>query len=113
MAYKDKDKQRAAWRRYYYRNKEKVLHRNRENRYRKIAWLKEYKSLLICTSCGYTFKGRESTCDFHHVSDDKEASIYTMVSRHGRSIESIKKEIEKCIPLCANCHRIEHYHKEK
>jgi len=28
---------------------------------------------------------------------------------HGYAWERIQKEIEKCIPLCCNCHRLEHW----
>ena len=40
--------------------------------------------------------------------DDKSFNIADMSSQ-GFSKDSIAKEIEKCIPLCANCHAIIHY----
>lgn len=55
-----------------------------------------------CQICGY------SRCvkalDFHHI--DETTKEFGM-SSHGltRSWEKIKKEIDKCVLVCANCHR--------
>lgn len=43
--------------------------------------------------------------DFYHLGD-KEMDISSMIDRC--SEEEIIKESEKCILLCANCHRIHH-----
>ncbi len=40
--------------------------------------------------------------EFHHISN-KKYNICEMISNH--SLESIKNEIDKCVILCANCHR--------
>ena len=45
--------------------------------------------------------------DFHHIGD-KDFNISQKV-QEGCSLDTIKKEIEKCIVLCANCHREVHY----
>lgn len=43
--------------------------------------------------------------DFHHLDpNEKDFSI----GKQARSFKSIKAELDKCILLCANCHRIEH-----
>lgn len=42
--------------------------------------------------------------DFDHIRGEKDRNISRMV-RDGYSLESIKREIEKCVVLCANCHR--------
>ncbi len=64
----------------------------------------EYKGSK-CQKCGY------NKCiwsfDFHHViPEEKDFSI----SRNSTlSWEKVKKELDKCIMLCANCHRELHY----
>jgi len=46
--------------------------------------------------------------DFHHIDPaTKQFSIGT--NGHCRKWEDVLIEIEKCIILCANCHRIEHW----
>jgi hypothetical protein len=67
-------------------------------------WFIEYKNKLCCIKCG---ESRWYVLDFHHR-DEKETEIGDALMR-GWSIKRIKKEIEKCDPLCANCHRELHY----
>lgn len=45
--------------------------------------------------------------DFHHL-DPKEKDFGIADNGHTRSWEKIKQELDKCIMLCANCHREEH-----
>ncbi len=69
-------------------------------------WLDDYKKSLRCERCGFSdFRALE----FHHVgSSDKDFNVSQMISS-GLSIAAVQREIEKCIVLCSNCHRIEHY----
>src|SRR6056300_1374891 len=58
-----------------------------------------------CVDCGGTFPPR--VFDFHHVNpDDKEHKIASML--RSQSWENAKQELDKCVLLCANCHRIRH-----
>lgn len=60
----------------------------------------EYKG-GVCQLCGYD-KCTEAL-EFHHYMDEKNFGI----SQKGytRSWEKVKKELDICILLCANCHR--------
>lgn len=54
-----------------------------------------------CELCGY------DKCifalEFHHkISGEKDMTIS---GNHGRAFEVLKAEVEKCLLLCANCHR--------
>jgi len=75
-------------------------------RKRKSDWLIEYKSTLQCSKCGYDKNPR--VLHFHHISNkNKVYNVSDMVGK-GCSITNIKKEIRKCIVLCANCHQEKH-----
>lgn len=57
-----------------------------------------------CVKCGYAEDFPE-VYDFHHVDPStKDYDIFKSV----KAFEVIKPELDKCILLCANCHRKEH-----
>ena len=65
--------------------------------------LLQYKKTLQCEQCGLN---DHRVIEFHHIKD-KDQNVSRMVS-NGLSWQRIQNEIKKCIPLCCNCHRIEH-----
>lgn len=61
----------------------------------------EYKGGM-CVCCGYT--GHPGVLDFHHLdASTKEFSIG--LKGYTRSWDKIREELDKCILVCANCHR--------
>lgn len=104
MAYKDAEERRKNKRAWYKLNSEKEVQKVIERRKETKAWLQEYKKQLSCERCGMSFSEHPECCDFHHNdAREKEANIAQLVYY---SKERILKEIAKCSPLCANCHRI-------
>lgn len=69
---------------------------------RKIKqWALEYKG-CVCSKCGYN--KCSAALDFHHV--DMNEKEFNLSARDIKfDWEAIKKELDKCIVLCANCHR--------
>ena len=55
-----------------------------------------------CVHCGW--QGNQAALQFHHLT----GKDFTIGNVANKSWVSIKKEIQKCILLCANCHMIEH-----
>lgn len=56
-----------------------------------------------CQKCGGVFS--HAVYDFHHVGQKDGDPSYLIANS---SIKKIAEEIEKCVLLCANCHRVEH-----
>jgi transcription elongation factor Elf1 len=88
---------------YWKLKKEKGLH----SIYRKDIReeVNEYKKTLGCLKCK---ESRYYVLCFHHLDPNKkEGDVAMMLSRYGKN--KIKKEIDKCIVLCHNCHHEFHY----
>jgi hypothetical protein len=82
---------------------EKYNIRNNERRSKHLSLLNEYKKTLSCVVCGEN----ETVClEFHHT--DPTEKEFTIGASMQRSWESIKWEIDKCVCLCANCHKKVH-----
>jgi hypothetical protein len=100
------ERQKAASRRHYAKHRKKVLASVQAYKDKKKAEWRRYKRTLSCTKCGIK---HPAVIDFHHVDrdDPNKQKVHKLVCS-GR-FKAAYKEIEKCMVLCANCHRILHY----
>lgn len=94
------DYDRARWKNFSIEQKAEVVARKertiQKNREYIISILKESS----CTDCG---ERDILVLHFDHLDrKSKSSSISNMVTRS--TVSSIKKEIEKCVVRCANCH---------
>lgn len=63
-----------------------------------------------CSNCGYD--KTLAALEFHHIDpDEKDFSISS--SKSLKVTPKIRKELKKCVLLCANCHREEHVRLKK
>jgi transcription elongation factor Elf1 len=76
-----------------------------DKRARNIRIRDQYKKTHPCVVCG---ENRLPCLDFHHIDGKKEGSVSQMVQRPESKVRLIA-EMEKCIIVCANCHRIIHF----
>ena len=87
---------------------------NNVEKYRKNQY--EYilsKKRIPCADCGRSFP--EVCMDFHHLDEKtkenslkkKKTALSTRMRRWGK--KRIDEELEKCVVICANCHRIRHF----
>ena len=78
-----------------------------ENRRKRCARNKEYvqSKYTPCVQCGFY---HPSAMDWHHIDESTKKRGVSELSRTGQSIGAIQEEIDKCICVCSNCHRILH-----
>jgi hypothetical protein len=109
MSYKDpKDpRQKEAQRQWYLRNKEAHKARTKANKEKYRERWRQFKATLKCALCK---ENHPNTLDFHHIiRDPSNRKVHRLVS-DGQHRKAIKEIREKCVVLCANCHRKGHYY---
>lgn len=122
--YTCKECHKIAARKYYQENKERSKYlvknwqaNNKEKRKKtanKHARKKqrEQKQLAVdykggkCEDCNQVFP---NYCyDFHHI-DSTQKEMHMSIALTAKGFEYCKEELDKCVMLCACCHRIRHH----
>lgn len=68
----------------------------------KTGLYRETKEKGECLICDEDFK---ACLVFHHLPDEEKRFEVSKYRNIAPSVEELKREIEKCVLLCANCHR--------
>lgn len=76
---------------------------NTRNRERKALAVERFGG--VCHDCGGTFP--QCVYEFHHLDPSKKDWNPSQSLTH--SVERMWKELDKCIMLCSNCHKIRHW----
>lgn len=103
--YKNKQDAKIIQKRYWDNNKDKIINKRKLRR-------RELKKELVlslggkCKKCGIISK-QYCIYEFHHTDKNKDNDIASLIAN--TSIKKAKEEVKKCILLCANCHKIEHF----
>jgi len=93
---------------YRQEHKKEIKENNAKRREERRLYINNYKLSNGCSICGYNKCA--AALDFHH-NGNKEFYLASSIGWR-KNLKEIKKEMDKCIILCANCHRELHY-KEK
>ena len=80
------------------RQKEKDKYHSKQDK------LNEFKQIHPCVKCGCS---KFYLIDFHHLNPAEKD--FTIGENPRVKMETLMKEIDKCVSLCSNCHREFHY----
>lgn len=79
---------------------------NYENQ-KKRALLRKYEEIMrrggACEICGYC--KNIAALEFHHINPEEKEFNVDMRKFSNMNLEKLEAELEKCILVCANCHR--------
>lgn len=93
-------------RKHYHKNKDaykdKAVKNNLRYIYNARVFVRELKIGNDCSRCG---ESHPDVLEFDHLNPKTKRVEISYMTHHAYSIESILEEIEKCVLLCANCHR--------
>lgn len=102
--------QRQYRREHYLKNREKYIDKSSKWRIEFRRWWKDYKSQFSCKAASLGLdpcnESHPACIDFHHLGD-KEEAVSVLVALCNK--EKLLQEIEKCVPICSNCHRKIHW----
>lgn len=102
MPYKDPEKQKEYQRKWHSEHK---LPKSKQTSYQKRRKMVHEAKNVPCYRCKQTFP----TCcmDFHHLDPTQKDGMVSKLMKTG-TYKSLQEEMDKCVVMCANCHRIEH-----
>ena len=103
MPIKDKEKNREyqrEWARKRGKTK-RINQRGPENRQKLVDDAKSHP----CVVCNIEYP--LCCMDLHHADNSEKTVSLTGLTRTG-PYDKLKEEVDKCVPLCANCHRMVH-----
>jgi len=106
MPIKDKEENRK-YQREWARKRGKTKRNNQVGPKRRLEMVEKAKD-YPCVVCRIAYP--IPVMDLHHA-DDSEKTVTTVsltgLTRTG-PYDKLKEELDKCVPLCANCHRLVH-----
>jgi len=107
--YKDPTEYKRAW---YHKHK---AERHDHLRALKKKYRNKKKHLMLavkgnkCVHCGIEFDGTNACIfDFHHVVPASKSFNLNAQTAQNVAMDKMLVELEKCVILCTNCHRLHH-----
>jgi 5-methylcytosine-specific restriction endonuclease McrA len=108
MPSRDPKKRRLYQKRHYGNNREYYAKKRAIRAAKIVEQLHLLKLTLHCALCP---ESDEVALDFHHFDPSKKEFAIYRVASSGVGWKKVVIELEKCVCLCANCHRKVHKHK--
>ncbi len=99
---KNRDAVREYQKNHYAKNRDRRSSQTRKRWAERREWLDTLKTDTPCIDCGNTYHPR--AMQWHHLNG--EDKLFGVSQMTGKRKETILKEIEKCILICANCHAV-------
>lgn len=95
---------------YHQKVKERRKSQAERRRVEFLRWYREYKESIPCTDCGERVHHAAMTFD-HPPGAEKRADVGDLMRSSCKA--SVLAEIERCEPVCANCHAVRTFERRR
>ena len=107
LNYRCKTCQRIYFKNHYQNNKQYYIDKASEQTEKYLEIIEEVKQDKLKGGCSVCGVYHPAILDFHHIDPTKKD--FTIAQSRTKSKEKFLRELDKCIVLCSNCHRILHW----
>lgn len=107
LNYRCKTCQKIYFKQHYQNNKQYYIDKAAEQNQKFLEVIEKTKQGRLKSGCSVCGVYHPAILDFHHV--DKNKKDFTIAKSRTKSKEKFLRELDKCIVLCSNCHRILHW----
>jgi len=90
---------------HYLANRGKYIEKSKKRNKEQTKLTKEYMLSIKSAGCSKCNEKDPCCLDFHHTDPSNKVDAVANLVRGRFSIEKIQHEIDKCVLVCANCHR--------
>lgn len=105
LNYKCKECQKRYFKKHYEKNKQYYVDKSAKRKKANAEKNRELKAKLKSDGCCLCGEKHPATLDFHHMGEKTFTIARKTQVSHGR----MKRELDKCIVVCSNCHRKIHW----
>ena len=91
---------------YYAKNSAKAKKHKKAYEKRNKEFIIRFRKKCKCIKCNLN---KWYLIEFHHIDPSTKYKDVTNLQFNAYSIQKIKEEIRKCVPICRNCHMEYHY----
>ena len=107
LNYRCKTCQRIYFKNHYQNNKQYYIDKAFEQTNKFLEIIDDVKQNKLKGGCSVCGAYHPAILDFHHIDPTKKD--FTIAQSRTKSKEKFLKELDKCIVLCSNCHRVLHW----
>jgi hypothetical protein len=91
---------------HYYRNRDKYLTMIKDRQNAIKEFISDYKTSRGCSKCG---ENHPACLDLHHLDPTQKTIEPSHIGGRGWGMDRVQRELDKCVVLCSNCHRKQHW----
>lgn len=107
LNYRCKTCQKTYFKQHYQNNKQYYIDKAAEQNQKFLEVIEQTKQDRLKNGCSICGLYHPAILDFHHL--DPNNKDFTIAKSRTKSKEKFLRELDKCIVLCSNCHRILHW----